>query len=308
MLIASSLEALPSFSGAGVTIGNFDGVHIGHQTLVRRTLDICREDGLHCVLITFTPHPRSVLAPHRHVPLGSRARCMELLAELGVKTVLELSFTRELANMSPEEFARRWLVPLSVRRLAVGYDFSLGKNRGGSFVVLRSLGLDLGFLVEQLPPVILDGAVVSSTRLRDMIGSGDVRRAARLLGRFYGFSGEVTHGAGRGGGLGFSTANLTRPDVLLPACGVYAAFLWVGTQRFKAVTNVGRRPTFGGGDVIVESFLPDASENLYGQCVRLEFVARLRDERHFDSAQALKQQIDRDVDTARVLLESATLR
>ncbi|MDR2745356.1 MAG: riboflavin biosynthesis protein RibF [Desulfovibrio sp.] len=304
MRIASSVEALLPFSDTGVTIGNFDGVHFGHQALIRRTLEVCREKNLEGVLVTFAPHPRCVLASQRHIPLSGREDRMRLLAALGVEKVLELPFTPDIAAMSAEEFIRRFLLPLGMSRLIVGYDFSLGKNRGGSAEVLRDLGLQYGFTVEQLAPVLLDDGIVSSTRLRRMIARGVVRGAGRLLGRRYGFSGEVIHGDKRGAGLGYPTANLAKPEVLLPGDGVYAAFVRHGSRRFHAVTNVGHRPTFGGGAVTVESFLPGESINLYGQSVFLEFVDRLRGERRFESAEHLRAQIALDVEQAGALLSA----
>ncbi|MDR2054678.1 MAG: riboflavin biosynthesis protein RibF [Desulfovibrio sp.] len=304
MRIASSVEDLLPFSDTGVTIGNFDGVHLGHQALIRRTLEACREKSLEGVLVTFRPHPRCVLASQKHIPLGSREGRMKLLAALGVEKVLELPFTPEMAALSAEEFVRRYLLPLGMRCLVVGYDFSLGKNRSGSAGVLRGLGLQYGFTVEQLAPVLLDDGIVSSTRLRRMIARGDVRGAGRLLGRRYGFSGEVVQGDKRGAGLGYPTANLARPEVLLPGDGVYATFVRHGSRRFPAVTNVGQRPTFGGGYLTVESFLPGVSINLYGRSVFLEFVERLREERRFGSAEHLRAQIALDVERACALLSA----
>ena len=184
MQLVHSVDGLGSLTGAGVTIGNFDGVHKGHQALIRRTLDVCRQDDLACVLVTFWPHPRLVVSPHKpHAPLTSRERRLELLAGLGVEHVLELPFTQELAALTPEEFVRRYLLPMHLRRLVVGYDFSLGRGRSGHAEVLRSLGTDWGFAVEQLPPVIVDDAVVSSTRLRDLISRGGGWAGGRRRGR-----------------------------------------------------------------------------------------------------------------------------
>lgn len=317
MNIVHTVEELGPLAGTGVTIGNFDGVHKGHQVLIRRTLDVCRQKGHTCVVLTFWPHPRLVLFPERgHMPLTSREDRLELLAGLGVEHVLELPFTHELAAFTPEQFARACLLPLNIRRLEVGHDFTLGRGRSGHIDVLRDLGARLGFVVEQLPPVIVDGVVVSSTHLRELISAGDVDRAARLLGRCHGFSGEVVHGDGRGSGLGFPTANLLRPGVLLPAEGVYATRAKVDGRAdgsadgpcWRAVTNVGRKPTFGGAELGVESFLLDDGEDLYGRRLRLEFVARLRGERRFDSADALKEQIGLDVDEARRILGEEDVR
>jgi riboflavin kinase/FMN adenylyltransferase len=307
MRIATSIESFSPSSKTGVTIGNFDGVHLGHQELIRRTLELCRKEAVENVLVTFAPHPRCVLGRRGHVPLSGREVRMELLAALGVDQVLELPFTREMAAMSAGEFTRGFLLPLGLRHLVVGYDFTLGKNRGGSVRVLRELGGQYGFSVEQLEPVVLEGDIVSSTRLRRMIACGDVRGAVALLGRYYGFSGEVVHGEKRGRDMGYPTVNLARPEVLLPAEGVYATFVLHGSCRFRAVTNVGQRPTFGGGAVTVESFLlGGVGMDLYGQNVSLEFVERLRTERRFESAGRLAAQIALDAARADELLAAAS--
>jgi len=303
MLIAHSVEELAFLAGVGVTIGNFDGVHLGHQALIRQTMETCRQAGLACVLVTFWPHPRMVVAPHKpHSPLTSREERLRLLQGLGIPHVLELPFDQALADLSPREFIERCLLPMQLRHLVVGYDFTLGKGRSGHADVLRELGLELGFSVTQLSPVIGDDAVVSSTRLRDYISRGDVWQAARLLGRPYSITGPVVHGEGRGSGLGFPTANLLPPETLLPAEGVYATRVYVDGLSHASVTNVGRKPTFDGTALGVESFLLDADMNLYDRQIRLEFVARLRGEQCFASVQELTRQVRKDVAEARGLL------
>ncbi|MCR5563552.1 MAG: bifunctional riboflavin kinase/FAD synthetase [Desulfovibrio sp.] len=303
MLVARSIDALPRFDATGVTIGNFDGVHRGHRALIHHALDICRERDLKSVLVTFWPHPRLVVGSSRtHCPLSTRERRLELLAELDVDYVLELPFTAELAAQSPKQFVEGALLPLSMRHLVVGYDFSLGKGRSGSFEELCRLGARYGFSVDQLPPIMTDGEIVSSTRIRTLLREGDVSAAARLLGRNYGFSGQVVHGDGRGEILGFPTANLEPQDTLLPAEGVYAARMRVDEHWHKAVTNIGTNPTFRGRHVTIESFLLDTKANLYDRVVRLEFVQRLRGEIRFSSPDSLIAQIRLDVDHARTSL------
>ena len=294
-------------NGTGITIGNFDGVHLGHQALIQHTRDICQQKNLTCVLLTFWPHPRVVVTPHKpHAPLNTREERLRLLGTLGIPHVLELPFDRDLAALSPTDFVEHCLMPLRMRHLAIGYDFSLGRGRSGHVDVLREIGSSHGFSVTQLPPVIAEGAIVSSTRLRDYIARGDVWGAAHLLGRWHGFAGSVIHGDGRGTGLGFPTANLLPPDSLLPCEGVYASLLEADGQRHFAVSNVGRKPTFGGSPLGVESFLPDVDAiDLYGQQVRLEFVARLRGEQRFASVEALRTQIVQDVGEARKIISSA---
>lgn len=306
MNIAHSVVSLGAPAGAGVTIGNFDGLHLGHQALIRRTLAVCREDGLTPVVLTFWPHPRLVLFPDQgHMPLCTRQDRLDRLAALGVPQVLELPFDRDLAALDAETFVRRCLLPLHLRRLVVGYDFSLGRNRCGHVEELRRLGAAEGFSVEQLAPVVVDGTVVSSTVLRRLIGRGDVREAAALLGRCYGFSGPVVHGDGRGRGLGFPTANIRYPQVALPARGVYATRVTLEGRAWASVTNVGHKPTFGRNELSVEAFLLEDCPDLYGRTLRLDFVDRLRDERRFADVEDLKTQINADVAAARRILETA---
>ncbi|RHH24807.1 bifunctional riboflavin kinase/FAD synthetase [Desulfovibrio legallii] len=306
MNIAHTVASLGAPAGTGVTIGNFDGLHLGHQALIRRTLEVCRQDGLTPVVLTFWPHPRLVLFPDQgHMPLCTRQDRLDRLTQLGVPQVLELPFDRDLAALDAAAFVRRYLLPMNLRRLVVGYDFSLGRNRGGHVDVLRNLGAEAGFSVEQLAPVVVDGTVVSSTALRRLIGRGDVREAAVLLGRCHGFSGPVVHGDGRGKGLGFPTANLQYPQVVLPARGVYATRVTLEGRVWPSVTNVGHKPTFGRNELTVEAFLLENCPDLYGRTLRLDFVDRLRDERRFADAEELKAQINTDVAAARRTLATA---
>lgn len=301
-IVHSAAELGPG-KGAAVTIGNFDGVHKGHQALIRRTLEVADQAGLESVLVTFDPHPRLVVAPERgHVPLTTRRERMALLGAMGVRHVLELPFTPELAMLEPAEFVRLHLAPLPMRELVVGHDFTLGRGRSGSAEVLRSLGTELGFGVERLDPVICADGIISSTRLRQCVAAGDVWLARRLLGRRYGYDGRVVKGEGRGRVLGFPTANFAPAGTLLPAEGVYATALRVDGSWHAAVTNIGNNPTFDGKKLTVESFLLDYEGDLYGKELRLEFAARLRGEKRFAGPEDLTAQIRLDVATARQVL------
>ncbi|MBQ9406051.1 MAG: bifunctional riboflavin kinase/FAD synthetase [Desulfovibrio sp.] len=303
MHIFHSIDELGTLRGCVLTIGNFDGVHVGHQALIRRTLEISRQKTLVPLVMTFWPHPRQVLSPQRgHCPLTSREDRFALLEALGVSHVLELPFTAQLAAMEAASFVRDMLAPLALRHLVVGYDFTLGRNRKGTAAVLTELGTLLGFAVDQLDPVPVDGMVVSSTTLRKLIAEGDVAKAATLLGRWHGFSGEVLHGDGRGAGLGFPTANQRKPDVVLPAVGVYATWATIDAETVPGVTSIGHKPTFGGTSLGVETFLLQGGRNIYGRNLRLEFVDRLRREQNFASVEDLKQQIAADVREARSIL------
>lgn len=290
---------------AALTIGNFDGVHLGHQALIRRTCATARARGQRCLVLTFWPHPRAVLGSGQAPPpLTSRAERRRRILALGVDELLEIPFTPALAITAPEEFVRQQLMPLNVQQLLIGHDFSLGRGRSGGPEVLRRLGEKYAFRVEQLAPVRILGDIVSSSRIRRCVSEGDMETAAALLGTFHSCEGPIAHGMGRGTGLGFPTANMALPDTLLPPPGVYATLARVdglpGPQQ--AVTNIGRNPTFSGAALSVESFLLDAHGDFYGRSLRLEFAARLREERRFDGPDELRRQIAQDVACARRLL------
>lgn len=303
MQVYNSIAEISNTGPSGVTIGNFDGMHKGHQALVGRTLSLCRENGLVCVIITFHPHPRTVISPAKmHFPLTTRDKKLELLEKAGVDIVIDLEFTNDMAALTPENFVSSFLLPIGIKQLVIGHDFSLGRGRSGHAAVLYAIAQKHEFSLEQLKALFLAGQVVSSTRLRTMIANGEVQAAADLLGRNYSFSGKVVHGDGRGGGLGFPTANLIPPENLLPATGVYATWVIVNGKRHKAVTNIGYKPTFGENCLGVESFLLEASQDLYSQEVEVEFVTRLRAEMRFHSPQDLVNQIKQDVEQARSVL------
>lgn len=308
MLTFTSTHLLPRLEGTCVTIGNFDGVHLGHQALIRSVTEKAQAMNLPAVVVTFWPHPLQVLAGSHAPPmLNDQAERTRLLRELGVNLTLELPFSRELAAMTPDDFTRDVLLPLRCRYLFIGYDFSLGKGRSGNADVLSALGKRYDFGVEQLDPVIVNDAVVSSSRMRDLMRAGDMWELQQMAGRFHTISGKVVRGYGRGAGLGYPTANVQPRDVMLPRVGVYAT--WIGTQRFlwPSVTNVGVNPTFGNDKISVESFLLNATVDLYDQDVTLYFVQRLRDERRFASLEELKSRISKDVALARGILDDGIM-
>lgn len=295
-------------SSACVTIGNFDGVHIGHQALMTRTLDLAKTYNLQSLGITFWPHPRSVVTPEKkHCPLTTRDKRFELLERLGLEVVLELNFTHKLTLLSPEEFVKNYLVPLNTKMLVTGYDFCLGRNRSGHTAELRKLGTRYGFEVEQLSPLYLEDKIVSSTRLRTLIKEGELDQAQKLLGRYYTLTGEVTTGCGRGRILGFPTANLSNIATLLPASGVYAIYARVGDDIFQAVANIGHNPTFGDNPLSIEAFLLDTSLDLYGKKLEIIFIKRLRSEQAFPNQEQLITQIKKDVDQAKFIFSSIKL-
>ena len=282
-----------------VTIGNFDGLHLGHQSLIRRVKEISAKEHYQSIVITFWPHPRQVVTPDKpHFAITTRERRLELLAAYNLDTILELPFTKELANHTPEEFVLEYLKPLETKYLITGYDFSLGRGRSAHTKELVTLGQKWGFVVEQMPPLMHDGTIVSSTHLRSLISQGALDQAEQLLGRPYQLLGIVRPGAARGRTLGFPTANILPPNTLLPATGVYAAYATIGQTTSRALVNIGHNPTFGDNPLSIESYLLDLSGDFYDCRLTLSFVARLRPEQKFNSPEDLVNQIKLDLANA----------
>jgi riboflavin kinase/FMN adenylyltransferase len=266
-----------------VAIGTFDGVHRGHRAVV----DAARESRLRSTVVTFDPHPRLVLGYEVQL-LSTLERRLELLAELGVDEALVVEFTPDLSRLEPTEFVAQFLEPIGTRAVYAGEDFRFGAGRRGDIPLLRRLGLDVR-------PVPLLGGV-SSTRIRELLGSGDVASAAPLLGRPYEIEGTVVAGDQRGGTLGFPTANIRpAPSLLVPAYGIYAG----SALGHRVAASIGVNPHYGGAERRIEAFLLDFEGDLYGQALRLELWERLRDERAFGSEEELVAQIARDVEAAR---------
>lgn len=308
--------------GTSVTVGNFDGVHLGHQALLRMTCERAAATGTIPVAMTFDPHPLEVLTPHAPPRLTTPQTRMALLEASGMALVLLVRFTPEFAAMSPESFVRRVLLgSLNMRDLLLGYDFTLGKGRSGTPDMLARLGQTEGFTVDRLDALSVHDEVVSSTRIRELLHLGQVWEASTLLGRLYSVQGEVIHGKKRGGDLlGFPTANLAPTETMLPKPGVYVTLatpsvsagnglpaVTVPTRLTPktrpAVTNIGYNPTFGPGALTVETHLLDFEGDLYGQHLEVAFVERLRGEVSFTGADALVAQIKKDTEQARKVLE-----
>jgi riboflavin kinase / FMN adenylyltransferase len=308
MIAARSIEDLKdTITGSCVTIGNFDGVHVGHQRLLSRTCAKAKKCGLISVVVTFDPHPMTVLMGVKTPPfLTSTSQRLALIERQGPNVTLVLKFTRQMAALEPEQFVRQYLLDaLGMRELVIGYDYAMGKGRRGNFDLLAQLGRTEGFNVERLNPVLVGGAVVSSTRIRDLVQSGNVWDARPLLGRYFEVQGIVVDGMKRGAAmLGFPTANL-RPEgegTLLPKPGVYAVWAILDGEPLQAVANVGFNPTFGDTGLTLETHILDFKRDIYGQTLSVQFVQRLRDERKFDSLDALKSRIADDVQLGRVIL------
>lgn len=288
-----------------LTIGAFDGVHLGHQRLIGSAVQRAQALGWQSAVLTFDPHPSLVIRPDRErLYLASLEERIEQIADLGVDLLIVLPFTRDTMALTAHEFMTRVCHAIALRELWIGYDFALGRGREGNPDRLRDIGHELGYGVHAVEPFLLDGAPVSSTRIRSALHEGDLLAAARLLGRPFGLRGQIAEGARRGRTIGFPTANVTvDPQHMLPADGVYVCRAQVGGQRYGAVTNVGMRPTFAGTHRTVEAYLLDFAEDIYGETLRLDFLHRLRGERKFDGVAALVAQITSDVAAARRWLQ-----
>lgn len=306
MIVARTIDELrDAVQGAAVTIGNFDGVHKGHQKLIGLTCDKAQAGNLTSVVVTFDPHPLRVLTGRKTPPFITLIdQKLELISQYGPQVALVIRFTKELAALSPKEFVRQYLVEgLGMKELVIGHDYHMGKGRSGNYDTLVELGREMGFNVERLEPVTVEDAIVSSTRIRDLVQAGDVWDALPLLGRFYQVAGEVVHGMNRGGRLlGFPTANLKLVDELFPKPGVYAIWVEVDGEPHKGVANIGKNPTFGNDALSVEAHLLDYSGDLYGRDIRVHFVQRIRDERKFNGIDELKERIGKDISIGRQIL------
>ena len=261
--------------------------------------------GVPSVVVTFCPHPLQVLAgSHAPALITDYEKKLDLLEAIGVDLVLMLEFTRDFAALDPEEFVKTILCDkLNMKELVVGYDYAFGKGRKGNFELLSMLGEKYGYSIERLEPVIINDAIVSSTRIRDLIKAGNVWDVYPLMDRFYVIRGTVIHGMDRGGKLlGFPTANMRVRDDLHPKPGVYATWAELDGTAYKAVTNIGYNPTFGNDEISVETFILDFDQDIYGWELRLNFVARMRDEKKFSGLDELIAQITSDVSLARQLL------
>jgi riboflavin kinase / FMN adenylyltransferase len=309
MTLLSSLEqyAALELTGSHVTMGSFDGVHLGHARLIRSMVDAAEAAGMTSLVVTFFPHPSVVLRGRQPaLYITTVEEKSELIHRLGVNHVISLPFDRELAAVTASDFLGRMLTRLRLRCLYIGEDFALGHGREGNRHYLEQRSQSDGFQLQVVPPLSIDGEVVSSTRVREALRSGDVSRAARYLGRPFVIPGKVMRGAGRGRRLGIPTANLAVwEERAYPGSGVYACWAEFEGRRWQAVTNIGFRPTFEQETPhpIIEAHLLDFGQDLYDQELRLVFLERLRDERRFDGPEALREQISRDIRRARDLLD-----
>jgi len=304
MKAQKELPKLDSSLRTVITLGVFDGVHLGHVHLLNTLMAEAKELGCLAGVVTFKNHPISVLNPKKLVSsICSLEERVDLIKGLGVNFVFPITFDAQLAKLKAKEFIMLLKEKLGMVGLVIGPDFALGHKREGNLPTLLSLGSKLGFMVKPVDPLQTDGRKVGSATIRQAIEDGNIDEVTSLLGRRFKLTGSVVKGDSRGTGLGYPTTNLkVSSGQLVPSNGIYATWVLVGDSRYQSATSIGIRPTFGGGDRTIETFIFDFNDNLYNKEIQIEFVKRLRDELFFENSQLLVDQIGRDVRQAKEVL------
>ena len=308
MTIQRELAQASPHRNTVVSIGTFDGVHLGHRQLLHTLKALAARHGLMPAVLTFRNHPRLVLDPgvEMHYITGLPQR-VEMLQSQVAGLVIPVEFTRELSLLNAPDFLSLLSKHLKMKGMVVGPDFALGHRREGNVSILKQFGLEMGFWVETVEPVMMDQTVIRSSLIRSLLTQGEVENAGLMLGRCYSITGVVTEGDGRGQQMGFPTANLSLDSgLVIPGDGIYATWATVAGQRYQASTCIGVRPTFGLSPRTVEAFILDFQGDIYGESLTLEFVGRLRDERAFPNVEKLIDQIKLDVDQTRAVLSNPT--
>ncbi len=306
------MELIRGDSGQGqkaaypvVAIGNFDGVHRGHQAILQRTVERAKAKGGTGIALTFTPHPLSVLAPHLELKfLMSFEDRLQWIEEMGIDRARIVSFTPEFSHLTPPEFVRKIIRDdLGAREVVVGTRFTFGRDRRGTVADLEAMSASFGFLVHALEPVLIDGTPVSSSRIRDCLLSGRVREARELLGRPYALEGPIVQGMRRGKALGYPTANFRPPkDRVIPSNGVYAVRAEIEGRKIEGVTYIGTQPTLGPAERMVETHLFEPQPDRYDRVIRVQFLDWLRPEEVFTGRTELIERIEEDIQKARTVL------
>jgi riboflavin kinase / FMN adenylyltransferase len=306
-----SLEQVPSSARGGmVTIGNFDGVHLGHQALITYLIQKAQQAGVPATVVTFEPHAFEYFGGNQlHIPRLTRLReKYAAISDLGVDNIVILKFNHELANQSATEFVRMIWQSLQPKHIVIGDDFHFGHKRQGNFALLQKMGMELGFSVEAMPTIEVEGERVSSTRVRKALAEGNHQLTERLLGHPYAMLGRVRTGDQLGRTWGFPTANLHLHRRLTPVHGIYTVRMYgVGNKPLAGVAYVGERPTIDGTRTLLEVHLLDFNQDIYGHYVRVEFCQKLRDDAHYATVEQLKAQIAKDVAAARDYFKKGTL-
>jgi riboflavin kinase/FMN adenylyltransferase len=307
MKIIKDLREIKRDEKSVITLGTFDGLHLGHQQIVDKVIQKSRKSGGRSFLITFDPHPRKVIPGRNDVKILSTLDEKEVILEqLGLENLFVINFTTEFSKQSPEEFVKKYLVDgIGLQEIVIGHDHHFGKERDGNFELLQNLGRKFNFTVTLIPEFSVEGETVSSTKIRKALLAGDVLKAGKMLGRNYSFKGKIVRGDGRGRKLGFPTANLStgNEDKLIPAKGIYAAECVVENEKHFGLLSLGSRPTFHkDGDIIPEFYIFDFDKDIYDKIMQVNLVDRIRDEEKFDSVDKLIIQMKKDEETGKEIL------
>lgn len=305
MRIIRGTNKIKNLKSPVLALGNFDGVHLGHQALLKKAIGRAGETGGDSVVLTFDPHPVKVLAPEKYLPLITPIeKKIKLMEELGFSAVICAEFNLDFANLHPRKFVNDIIIEeIGAKEVVVGFNYAFGKGREGGIDFLRGLAGDYGFKLHVVEPVTTGGVVVSSSKVREAIWTGKAGLATTLLGRPYDMEGVVVAGNKRGRTLGFPTANIRTNGELFPKSGVYAAVLVLKGERYKAVANVGNHPTFPDDPFSVEAHIFDFNSDIYGEKVDLLFIERIRDDMAFPTPAALVEKIRHDVLKAKEILK-----
>jgi riboflavin kinase/FMN adenylyltransferase len=306
-------ESLAAFSPEKdtlLTVGVFDGVHLGHQRLIAELVKQAAKKHMLAGVVTFRQHPEDVLSPGKTLPFLTDIKTRtKLLQDEGVDFIIPMSFTKRTAELGARQFIALLQKHLKMRGFVVGPDFALGRQREGNTDALRQLGQAMGFSLTIVPPLEINGEIVSSTGIRKAIAEGDMKKVRQLTGRNFRLDGRVVAGTGRGQSLGFPTANMDiNSGQALPRDGVYAGLARVNGKIYQAMTNIGKNPTFGNPKRTIETFLLDYSGDLYGRELSVEFVDRLRDEKKFKNTDELKKQLAEDMRLSRKILDATGVK
>ncbi len=296
---------LPLNFNSVITLGSFDGVHLGHQVLLKETKNLAESLGVKPLVVTFDPHPRQVLQPYSNFKLlTTLEEKLSLFLEYGFEEIFIIPFTKSLAEWSPELFVKEYIVDsFKAKGVVVGFNFRFGKQRRGDVGLLTYLSEKYNFTLKIVDPVFIDGVKVSSSLIRNLIEKGSIELANKFLGRAYFFIGEVIKGKGRGKFLGYPTANLSVSELkLIPLPGVYAVWVTLKGQKYKGAMNIGKNPTFDEKELSIEVYIFNFNSEIYGEKLKIELVSYIREEIKFSSPEALKLQIEQDCQKIRQIL------
>ncbi len=307
MKIIKDLQEIKRDQNSVITLGTFDGLHLGHQQIVDTVVQKSRRSAGRSFLITFDPHPRKIIPGRNDVKiLSTLDEKVVILEQLGMENLFVVNFTIDFSKQSPEEFVEKYLVKgIGLSEVVIGYDHHFGKERDGNFELLQKLGNKYNFSVTLIPEYSVNGETVSSTKIRNALLTGDVLKAGKMLGRNYSFKGIIVHGDGRGRKLGFPTANLSvdNEDKLIPAKGIYAAECIVENEKHFGLLSLGRRPTFHkDGEIIPEFYIFDFDKDIYDEVMQVNMVEKIRDEEKFSSVDELIIRMKKDEETGRKIL------